>query len=606
MKNRKMMTRLLALLMIAVVFIGLAACSGGSSGDAYQITYWIPKGEDTSYYPDYEDNPIIRYIKNNYTFNGKTLDIDFIVAPPGSESDDFSTLIATGEYCGVMDMNMASFTVTELYEEGILWDLTELVPEHMPNYMAFLENHPELAQYLYTYINGEKKILNLRGYRDASEPNFEGFCYRRDWIVKYGTNPSTGAAFTGGYKNPDDYLSWEDDVMFPSWYDEKLKEVALNTDPSWDGTEPVFISDWEWMFEIFVKAMKAEGISDGYCYAPYYIGYHQTGDFASGFGGGAPYWYMKDENTVVNGMTTENTRAFLQCLNTWYNKGWLDKTFDEHTSDMFFAVDAASVYQGKVGLWQGRISTVGNQLETGEDDLTKGIMVFGCKQPINDVYGGEDQKYVAPNCVWQFEQYDGQVILTDKLSEEEVIAFLEWVDFLYTEEGSTLANYGLSKEQYEQCQDAFYTELGLTNGAHIITEQEDGSKMYSFYLDASSPTHVATILNRITCKMGRLADQDKGYDRYLSAAVKAWDYYKNTNALSYLITSSVSVEQNQQITKIESSLSQLQQRTIPQIIKGEGYDIWDDASWQSFCETVNKYRAASITDIYQGVLDSLK
>ena len=23
--------------------------------------------------------------------------------------------------------------------------------------------------------------------------------YRRDWIVKYGTNPVTGEAFTGGY-----------------------------------------------------------------------------------------------------------------------------------------------------------------------------------------------------------------------------------------------------------------------------------------------------------------------------------------------------------------------------------------------------------------------
>ena len=52
------------------------------------------------------------------------------------------------------------------------------------------------------------------------------------------------------------------------------------------GDEPIYISDWEWMFDIFAKAMDDLGITDGYCYAPYYLGYLETGDLSSGFGGG--------------------------------------------------------------------------------------------------------------------------------------------------------------------------------------------------------------------------------------------------------------------------------------------------------------------------------
>lgn len=170
----------------------------------------------------------------------------------------------------------------------------------------------------------------LRGFSDGIQPMFQGFCYRRDWIAKYGANPQTGAAFTYGFTDENDFESWEDDVVFPNGTD-----------------EPLYISDWEWMFEIFEKAMEEQGISDGYCYSPYYYGYMQTGDLFTGFGGGAPYWY-NDNGTCVNGIETDSFRAYLQCLNTWYQKGWLDKSFSEHTSDVFFAVDAPKVFQEKL------------------------------------------------------------------------------------------------------------------------------------------------------------------------------------------------------------------------------------------------------------------
>lgn len=577
-RSVKILSLLLALLMV----LSMTACgsSDGANGDSWQISWWIPTGEDSSFYEEYEDNPALQWIEKNKTFNGKPIDFDFMVASPGDKGEDWSRLISTGDYCGIMDMSAATMTAAELYEEGIARDLTELVPAHMPNLMAYLEENPQLNDYLYSLVDGEQKIITLRGFADKPEPNFQGFCYRRDWVAKYGENPTTGEAFTYGYTDPDDTLTWYDDVVFPSGTD-----------------EPLYISDWEWMFEIFTKALEAEGIDDGYCFSPFYMGYMQTGDLYTGFGGGAPFWYVED-GKVVNGVTNDNMRAYLQCLNTWYQKKWIDQRFDEHTGDMFYAVDTSSVFQGKVGLWQGRTSTLGAQIRT-EGTYSEEAIVYGCRQPINDIYGGDAQKNKTPDYMYQYSRAESNVILTDKLSDDEVIAILEFADYMYTEEGALICNAGLNAEQAAEVPNDFYEEYGLSDGCYTI--DKDG--IVHTIIPFSSTVITATNLTRVSFRHKCVEMVDRGFDRYATQATEAWDYYECTANLPEKVTMALSTEQNQTITKIRASLDQFQQRTVPAIIKGEAYDLWDDASWEQFCNDINKYRADQVTQIYQEVLD---
>lgn len=578
-------SRIIALVLALVMVCALAACgSGGSNSDDYEISWWIPVGEDASYYAEYEDNPVLKWIHDNKEFNGKHIQFDFVVGPPGAQADDWSRLVSVGDYMDIMDMSMPSMSVTEMYEEGMIWDLTELVPAHMPNLMKFLEENPQLQDYLYSYVNGEKKILQLRGFADAPTSNFQGFCYRRDWIAKYGTNPQTGAAFTYGYTDPADKLTWYDDVVFPNGTD-----------------EPIYISDWEWMFDIFTKALAAEGIEDGYCYSVFYMGYMQTGDLYTGFGGGAPYWYI-DGDTIKYGVTEDNMRAYLQCLNTWYNNGWLDKRFDEHTNDMFFAVDTSSVFQGKVGLWQGRTSTVGPQIQA-EGTFSEDAMVFGCRQPINDVYGSDAQQNKTPNFMYQYTRYNSPCVLTDKMEEDEVIAILEFVDWLMTEEGWLLGNCGLNAEQVKGYECAFTDTFGISQGYY--TAEGEGENLYvTPVIPLSASESPATNLTRISLKYTVVNQVDPGVDRYVMQAYDAWDCYESTAAVPEKVMSSLSTDEAQEITKIRASLDQFQQRTVPQMIKGEAYNVWDDASWSDFVKAINKYRAPRITEIYQTILDS--
>lgn len=583
-----MKNRLLSVVMAGVMalsVIGLSGCgkSGGSDDDAWHMSYWIPKAEDSKYYDEYEENPVLQYIEANYEFNGKKIDIDFFTAPPGSEEDDFNNLLGTGEYCDIMNLSVSKTTAAELYKQGIIQDLTDLYEEHMPNYTAFLKENPDVAEDMYSIVDGEKKVLTLHRISIVPDDPFEGFVYRRDWVAKYGKNPQTGKAFTYGFKDENDPESWEDDVVFPS-----------------GNTEPVYISDWEWMFEIFDKAMEDLGITDGYCYAPYYLGYMETGDLSSCFGGGATGIWI-DGDTVVDGYTSDNTRTYLQCMNNWYQKGWIDKSFAEHTSDLFFAVDTEKVYQGKVGLWQGRPSTLGNQLDSG-DAYTEGIVTYGAKLPINDVYGSDAQKNKEPNAYMRTTKLGPGVGISTNLGEDEVIAFMEFVDFLFTEEGCKLTNYGLSQEQYDSFGSELYDELGINGGNYTV--DENGTVRMHFTSD--QPESIAVTLGR-TVGLTDMVNTDKGYDKYVQEAVNNWGYYETTGSLSDGVRHAVTNENQKKIDKLKANLDQFMAKTIPTLIQETGnYDVNDDESWAQFVKETQKYGSGEIAGYYQEALDLLR
>ena len=146
--------------------------------------------------------------------------LDFQVPAAGTANENLNTIISTGDYTDVLDISLFSGSIADLYEEGIILDLTPYVEKYMPNYRKFIEEHPECALTATNVVDGEKKYLQLYTYGNVIEP-WSGYMYRRDWIVKYGKNPSDGSDFTGEYtqNNSDDrstWDSWTDNVVFPS------------------------------------------------------------------------------------------------------------------------------------------------------------------------------------------------------------------------------------------------------------------------------------------------------------------------------------------------------------------------------------------------------
>ena len=211
----------------------------------------------------------------------------------------------------------------------------------MPNYMDFLDANPDLKATSTNFIDGENKFIQLRIYNYQVAEQWGGYMYRRDWIIQYGKNPKDGTAFNGEYtlKNEDGSINTDsrnDNVVFPS-----------------GGSDPVTISDWEWMLDIFKTAITKQGIDDGYCMSLYYPGFNETGTLVSSFVGGSASWYKDKENKIQYGLTGDDFKLYLQTMNQWYKNGWIDKAFPEHATDSFYTIDDAKVRQGKVGLWYG-------------------------------------------------------------------------------------------------------------------------------------------------------------------------------------------------------------------------------------------------------------
>ena len=595
MAKKKLLMVIIAVCMVSAV--GFTACSGGgNSTTGATFTFWLGNGADTVYYPDYSQNPAVNYITTQKTWgpNDIKIDIEFQIPPAGSQLDSVVTMMGTGDYTDLVDMSYYTNagSVLELYQDGIAVDLTPYMEEYFPNYLSFLERFPDYAKTATNVVDGEKKYLQLYAYHDQID-QWGGWQYRRDWLVKYGTNPDTGKPFTGGYAAPGDVDTWTDDVVFPS-----------------GGSDPIYISDWEWMLDIFATALEEEGIKDGYPISLPYQGYNETGDLLCAFGGGGGGWYLNGD-TVEFGGDNETMRTYLQAMSTWYKNGWIDTAFAEHTSDIFFRIDSVKLHQGKVGLFYEADGLLGSNLDISEGQpnspetgYTNGIMVFGCRQPINDIYGGPEQQGVIPYTMYQVSVEYIPMIVTEKAMEKDWEALFDMLDYLYSEEGATLTAFGLSKEQFEATQDEAYIKYGLTEGAYTVEQTEDGEK-YKFVDELALDTNLQKAMRGD--RLISLQNNSKKYPVGSSVILHAkeeWQVYVSTGFFQGSFNSQRTTEQNKTYSKTVTNVREFMSKNIPNFINGNK-DPYNDDDWAAYVNAVNKYNPQQNVDIMQNIYDSL-
>lgn len=594
---KKTLCLLLAVTMLPFLLAGCSDTDSKPNADVdanaktVTIDWWIPTGEDSTYYLSYEDNPAVKYIETK-TFAGNKIDLKFLIPTSGKELENFNTLLMTDEYGDLMDMQFSTTYASELLEDDYIYDLTDYVAKYMPNYSAILEANPDLHPYVYTNIDGEKHILSLYSITEGTLGNFMGFLYRRDWVAKYGKHPTTGSDFTITYTDPEDKNTYSDDVVFPS-----------------GETEPTTISDWEWMFEIFTLALNDLGITDGYCYSPLFKGYSEDGTLFNAFGGSNPMWYKSPTGDAAFAGGSESMKSYLQCLNNWYSKGWIDKNFTSRTNDMAYAINTAGVHTGKVGLWVGRRSETGAQMDTGEG-YTEGIMVYGARPPINDIYGAPETQGQTPYSMYQYSRIQSNTCVSKKVAEEDLPTVLAFLDFLYTAEGGALRCFGLTKDQFEEVQDETYIKYGLQDGVLSIEPQPDGSTEYSRKEKVLHDNNLASAMagKRLTLGWyapGFIDALNASYMPVALAAMKNWDYFLNTGTFEKSIRQQFTPEESSSYNKTFANVDTHMAGNIPKFITGE-LNINTGNDWQNYCTMLGKYRPEKITAMYQRVLDAAK
>ena len=641
MKRKKVLCLALASVM-ALSAVGLSGCGGkGSSADnEYKMWIYGDDGQGT-FYEKYEENPAIQWLNQQYwdvengglgtKDNGTALEFSFQTPITGAEADNFNTMLSTGEYPEMIDMSMAG-SAQSLYEDGILIELTEYVDKYMPNLKKLLEEDATIRAKAATYDeDGNAHYYSLPRIADGRVDPWGGYMYRRDWVVKYATPTSHVWDWDSDYVKEHGHPAvtpLEEAKASGNMEGWKVNEVTSFSKDDGDDvnntytdnvifpsgkTDPYTISDWEWMFEAFQKAIDARSFKDdtnAYATTIYYPGYLQVGDLVSSFGGGNGSVYVDPDGKVSFSGTSENFKTYLECLNSWSNKGWLDSKFETRTSDSFFTINQNGYSQGMVGMWYGGIGTVGDMIRvtcTDPDDQ-KDAFVMGCAVPINDVYGGEAQKYIEPDCMYQDARVAGGFGLTNKVedkSEESLKALFTCLDWLYSEEGGMWSSVGLSEEQIASAD--ISNNLWEKNGvkaSYEKVENDDGTFTIHYLVDPSSELSNATKGNRFmlmqltghpedghyTMETGRQMVTDRTIDLWVS-------YYSTGLAMDY--NGRFTDEENKQYDKINNTLNDYMAQTLPTLIKN-GLDGWDE-----YVAKINEYDPEPMNQVYQKYVDQV-
>ena len=445
--------------MMAVGGVGmLAGCNNTSDADTFTI--WMASSVNSTFYNDYGENPFIQYLEKKFDIT-----LEFTTPMLGKELEDFNKLIGSGSYPDVMDLSFYTDSIALLYDDGYgaAMDLTQYIEDYMPNYSQFMEDNTQLTQY--AKIDG--MYLTLNNYNEAIPNQWGGWMYRRDWIVDYGESQTKGtyssveevekalssesAERTGGFIEPvadDSYeggYAYADGIVFPDGF--------LTAD-GYDN--PLTLRDWEWMFEIFKQNDYCE-----YCISLPNIGYHGTGELLSAFGVG-PLWNAYDDGTgtfseMKFGPTEDGYRRYLEKMNEWYEKGWLDPNFTSTSGDLFYAIDGESITSGVVGMWYGTVGQIGDLLALSSSEsiaALEGVDVWGARQP-REGYGAEDEAagmYTDDPTIFYLDSQETarRWIVTDAAEGKNLEKLFTMLDWLYSEEGSIIKTYGLSLKELEE------------------------------------------------------------------------------------------------------------------------------------------------------------
>lgn len=643
MKKKKVVSLLLSAAM-AFTMLGAAGCGSKSGEGDNTFSYWIVMTDGGgTYYDKYEDNPAVQWLNEQYWdaeshtmgTKDKGTNIQFTFQAPisGSEQDNYNTMISTGEYTDLMDLTYAG-SKDALVNDGVLLDITEYVEKYMPDYVALLDANPEWkTQATVTDEDGKTHYYYIATLKDGPGESWDCFEYRRDWVVKYATpteyvwdwdseyvkenghpavTPLSEAQASGnmeGWKknevtsfqvtndggdNPNE--NYEDNVIFPS------------------GTSnPITISDWEWMFEAFAKAIEERGWtedSSSYGISIPFNGYFQTADLVSSFGGATGTYYRGKDDVVTFSGTSDNFKTFVECMNQWYKNGWLDKTFETRSGDMFFSINQTGCTQGKVGMWLGTTGTLGDTIRVTCADTAdqKDAYVMGCALPINDVYGTDDQKYVEPDALYQEAAGpSGGIGVTSKIeekSEEAIAALFTYLNWCYTDEGSDFQSFGLTQEQYESVEwdEDQYKEYGFTDGLYHV-EEIDGVKTYVYHLLPDSGLEMNAfkttrmIHGYIKTGHGDVDYKiDKGNSKVVENAVNEYGKYVNTGSMtgfSGRFTEDESELDGDTWTKINDYMN----IEVPKMVKnGTG-------NWDTYVDGLNAFEPEKVVEIYQKYVD---
>lgn len=435
MKNK----RFISLTLLAVMLVALLSGCGGSKGAADIEGYGElsdVKGEIT--YPVKSDKELLWWLpaNANVTANSPSLNetvfaeelqkrtgikVKFVHPTLGQESENFSLLMASGNKYDIISWSWYSYSGSG--------------PAKAINEGQIIPLNDAIANYAPNFSKFLAENPELDSLVKSDSGDYYAFpCLKPDAASRVFVGP----------------------MIRKDWLDELGLEI------------PETIDEWETVLKAF-KEKKGATAPLGLSSLDVLLKYKA---FMGAFN--VDYNYYVDNRKVVYGPTDrpEQFKAFLTLMNKWYNEGLLDKNVATSDSKIF----DANFLNDKIGATVGFAgSGMGKYIAAKKDDPKFNLVAT--KYPVmkkGEVaeFGQLDNAYHTGN----------SAAAINSKSENKALA-IRLLDYLYSEEGSRLASWGVEGVTYTmENGEPKYTELVLNNPDGLPTSQ--ALAQYAFTYEA--------------------------------------------------------------------------------------------------------------------------
>lgn len=400
--KKKILAVLIFSVLACLIFAGCDQGSGSSSSsiegweeDGVTLTWWLVGGTDTYYSYYWSEMKSLQKVQELTNIN-----IEFEVA---INYEAYLPMMSAKTYPHIITAkNLEKYTgrLAGMYDDGVSVKLNDYMDEYMPNLTALVEEYPNLGRDI--RLNDGVYSFLSRFYDSTDEmqralTSTYGLVIRQDWLDNVGMDVPTDMA---------------------EWYD-VLKAFKLQ-DPNGNGEqdeEPYIACSSGWKY-----FLPAYGIDDD------------------------PSIMVNDagEEYVVYGYMTDNYKEYLSEMNKWYTEGLITCMFEDTSLEK----QQEKVTQNFAGAWKGSADNF------DETDETSFLTVLKEGSPSVEFSAAPWPK-TADGYQWCFSDIssfhrDTTVITSNAVADGVDTAAAYLLDFMLSEEGSTLLTWGIEGESYEE------------------------------------------------------------------------------------------------------------------------------------------------------------
>ena len=453
------------------------------------------------------------------------VDMDFTIVNMESLQTTFSLMAASGDFTDMIAGASAQYSSTEqMLEDGAAIDLMPY-KDQMPNYWNVLEYYDDYQTVAITQDGYMPEAITVADdYREQA-----GLQIRQDWLDDMGAE-------------------------IPTTFDE-LHEVLL-----------AFANDYGADHALLLTG------------SAQMTGSALVGGFGTcGFEGAdtAANMFVKD-GEVLNGFTADGYKDYLEMIAQWFSEGIIARDFATESNDPFTSNADRYISGGNAGVWSSQSDNMDSNQATGAD-LTPGYQI----SPMAQITLDGDKFHFADSGVGA-NAMGKNVAISENC--EDVDTALAWLDFWYSDEGIKLANYGIEGESWEY----------NAEGKPVLTDlvlHNDQFPMISF----------ATTYYTLAC-VATLQDYHRQDPAYTEANLAAMELWTETSDDLYTLPSQVELtsDENAEYSVLWSDIATYAATEVFKFVMGE-YNFDDD--WDNFINTIEDMGLQDCIDIYQGAYD---